>query len=266
MFYSLADSLTPLILTFNEEANLRRTLDSVHWARKVVVVDSESTDGTHEIAASYNNVKWFTRPFDNHLGQWTFALEATDIDTEYVLALDADMRVTKDLLREIEDVFLSGDFDGGLIPFCYQYYGRALRGSLCPPQIRIFKRSKVHLIQPDHTQQFIVQGKVLRFRSRLIHDDQKPLERFVASQLNYQRLNAKELANGGRNRLRDRLRKIGVMPPLVGLLAYVRAGGPFYGTAAIRYAYERAICESLLALKLIDQRLRDNSSEKRKVS
>jgi len=42
------------------------------------------------------------------------------------------------------------------------------------------------------------------------------------------------------------------------VFAYLRAGGPFYGAAAARYAYERAVCESLLAIRLMNLRLMNN--------
>jgi hypothetical protein len=90
----------------------------------------------------------------------------------------------------------------------------------------------------------------------LIHDDRKPLDRWVKAQLDYQRRNESELSNGGRGRARDYLRKLGVMPPLMGALAYVRAGGPFKGAAAARYAYERMATESILAIRLMNQRIK----------
>ncbi|HXD31057.1 MAG TPA: glycosyltransferase family 2 protein [Pyrinomonadaceae bacterium] len=252
---SAAETVTPLVLTFNEESNIGRTLDSLQWARRVVIVDSQSTDRTAEIAKSYQNAVLYTREFDKHVNQWNFGIYETGIDTALILTLDADMHVTPELVTEIEQSFIPGNFAGGLIPFDYRYYGHRLRGSLCPPQLRLFKRDAVRVTQPDHTQHFSVDGEVYKFRARLIHDDRKPLERFVASQLAYQVLNDSELANGGRNRLRDHLRKLGVMPPIVGLIAYLKAGGPFYGAAAARYGYERAVCESLLAMRIINRKL-----------
>ncbi|HEV7681997.1 MAG TPA: glycosyltransferase family 2 protein [Pyrinomonadaceae bacterium] len=251
-----AKRVTPVVLTYNEEPNIGRTLESLRWASQVIVLDSGSTDQTEQIVRSFPNVSWLVRPFDKHLAQWEHGLHQSGITTDYVLALDADMQVTAPLLQEIEGHFLSGDFAGGVIPFAYHYYGKALSGSLCPPQLRLFNRLAVRLAQPDHTQRFSVAGDIYKFRNSLIHDDRKSVDRWVASQLAYQLLNEQELANGGRRRMRDRLRHLGVMPPIVGLLAYVRAGGPFRGAAAARYAYERSVAEGLLAIRLMDARLK----------
>jgi glycosyltransferase involved in cell wall biosynthesis len=249
-------NITPLVLTYNEEPNIGRTLESLQWAHHVVVLDSGSNDRTEAIARSFPNVTWHIRPFDRHGAQWEHGIHQTGIETEYVLALDADMQVPDAFCREIITSFLPGGFAGGVAPFEYRYHDRPLSGSLCPPQVRLFRQSQVNVEQSDHTQRFAVVGTLYRFRSRLIHDDRKSIARWVASQVAYQALNEKELSNGGRSRMRDRLRQIGIMPPIVGLLAYVRAGGPFRGAAAARYAYERTVAEGLLAISLMDARLK----------
>ncbi len=256
----LGEKITPVVLTFNEEPNIRRTLDSLRWANRVIVVDSGSRDGTSEIVHEYENASWYAHEFADHLSQWTYAIGETGIESEYVLALDADMQVTPALLKEIEQKFCVGQFDGGLISFAYGYFGRQLTGSLCPPQVRLFRRTRVRIDQPNHTQRFGVDGNVYKFSSALIHDDQKPLESWVGAQLSYSRLNAKALANGRAPRLRDRLRRLGIMPPIMGLLAYLLAGGPLKGAAAARYAYERSIAEALLAIRMMDKRIQDRES------
>ena len=258
-------TITPVVLTFDEEANLRRNLDSLRWAERVVVVDSGSTDATESIAKEFPNVAWHVRQFDKHLAQWEYGIRETGITTDYVLALDADMQVSESFLHELENEFPCGQAMGGVAPFEYRYHGRALSGSLCPPQLRLFQRSKVSITQPDHTQSFSVDGSVYRFKSRLVHDDRKPIERWVASQLAYQQLNEQGLSNGGRRRWRDQLRRMGLMPPIIGVLAYLRAGGPFKGAAAARYAYERMTTESILALRLMDARLAEDRGRRSEI-
>lgn len=256
----LLKKVTPVVLTYNEEPNIERALASLGWASRVIVLDSGSTDLTRQIAQQHTNVDWHMRPFDSFLGQWEFAIHETGISTEFILGLDADMAATPLFLEELERTFLTGEYAAGLVPFDYRYYGRSLSGSLCPPQIRVFRAAAVKVAQPNHGHKFIVDGNTYRFRAALIHDDQKPLERWVQSQLSYLAQNEQAISNGGATRVRDRLRKLGIMPPVLGLLAYLRAGGPLGGAAAARYAYERTVAESLLAIRLMDARLKANDS------
>jgi glycosyltransferase involved in cell wall biosynthesis len=250
----MIDNITPVVLSYNEAANIGRTLARLDWAATIVVLDSGSTDETREIAVRHANVKWFERAFDNHRAQWTYAINETGITTEYVLALDADMQVTEGFVNELQN-FIAGDFAGGEVGFIYSYYGRALAGSLYPNQVRVFRRRDVIVTQVDHSQHFAVKGKVYRFRDRLIHDDRKSLEHWVAAQVSYQELNDLAISNGGSGRFRDYLRRSGLMPPVMALFAYLRSGGPLGGAASARYAYERLVCESLLAIRLLNRRL-----------
>ena len=210
----------------------------------------------------YFLLTWHTRPFDSFRAQWEYAIHQTDITTDHVLALDCDMEVSPKLLEEIASKFLEGNYDGGRMPIDYRYYGRSLAGSICPPQIRVFRRAAVKVTQLNHGHKFEVAGSVYRFRNRLIHDDRKSLERWVEAQLRYQKENEAELHNGHRGRARDYARRMGLMPPIIGVLAYLRAGGPFKGAAAARYAYERMTSESILAVRLMDTKLRKAEGSK----
>ena len=59
-------SLTALVLTYNEQENIRRNLEALVWVPKVIVVDSFSNDQTLEIARSFPNVQIVQRVFDTH--------------------------------------------------------------------------------------------------------------------------------------------------------------------------------------------------------
>ncbi|HEX7809912.1 MAG TPA: glycosyltransferase family 2 protein [Thermoanaerobaculia bacterium] len=245
-------SVTPVILTYNEAPNIGRTLDALRWADRVVVVDSGSADATESIARQFPNVAWFTRPFDSHQAQWTYAIRETGIDTEYVLALDADYRVPPAFVDECRMRFVPGGYDGGIASFDYEVLGRTLMGSVYPSKPVIFRPAHLRIEQPGHSQEMRVDGKTYVFEAHLVHDDRKPVSRFVTSQIEYSRLEAQRLANGG-SRWQDAVRRTGIMPLIAGVGAYLKAGGPLRGRSALRYAYERLLFECMLAMRVLER-------------
>jgi glycosyltransferase involved in cell wall biosynthesis len=241
--------VTPVVLTLNEEPNIGRLLEDLAWARTVVVVDSGSTDRTAEVANRFSNVRWLVRPFDTHAAQWQFGISSAE--TDYVLALDADYRVPADFVGELDRTFLPGEFASGVAGFQYCIRGRPLRGSVYPAKVVAVRRAAVRITQPGHSQVIDADGPQYRFETRLSHDDRKPLQRFVRSQLEYARLEADRLRHTTTPRWQDRLRRTALMPFIVGPGAYVAAGGPLAGWAAVQYACERTLFECLLAMEIL---------------
>ena len=108
----LAD-ITPVILTYNEAANIGRSLERLTWAGQVVIVDSGSTDDTLAIVARFPNVRIVQRPFDTHAQQWRFAVEETGITSDWLLRLDADYMV-EPALRDEMAALAPAPGDGGV--------------------------------------------------------------------------------------------------------------------------------------------------------
>jgi len=92
--------LSALILTYNEEANIKRTLDHLRWLDSIVVIDSGSSDATLSILAEHAAVRVLHRPFDSFADQCNFGLD--QITTPWVLSLDADYRIPPSLASEIQ--------------------------------------------------------------------------------------------------------------------------------------------------------------------
>src|ERR1700757_3027773 len=152
-------NVTPVVLTFNESSNITNTLSALAWAPRVVVLDSGSTDLTEQIARSFGYVDWFLRRFDNHRAQWLYAIHETSIATDYVLAMDADMRPGVGFQDELNTFLERGEFAGASIPFEYRILGRGLMGSIYPAQIRLFPKDQVRIDQTGHSQVFSVNGR-----------------------------------------------------------------------------------------------------------
>ena len=99
-----------IILTFNEEANIDRCLNSVAWSDDVVVLDSHSTDATCQIATAKGaQVKY--RAFDNYANQRNHALKEIEFKHPWVLMLDADEIVPDDLCQEMQTVLVQLEED-----------------------------------------------------------------------------------------------------------------------------------------------------------
>ena len=97
-------------------------------------------------------------------------------------------------------------------------HGKPLLGFMYPLKVVVFGPATVQESQPGRTQEFRVNDQTISLqRARLIHDDRKPLRRFV--QLKYTSLQAACLRNGASNRWQDRLCRRVVMPPLAAVAA-----------------------------------------------
>lgn len=254
---ALAD-VTPVVLTFNEEENVGRTLKSLEAFPRVVVVDSVSQDRTEEIARSFPNVAWFSRPWGGFREQWRFAFDETGISTPFVLALDADMQVSTELEREIAETATRRDVDGGTMAFEYRIRGVPLAGSLYPRQLRLLRLSGARVGEQGHAHHLEVDGRVVALEARLVHDDRKPLEMFVRAQVGYSERELPRLFDGEAAGLPARLRRSFPFTPIaVWLWAWIRAGGPFRGPAARRYALERLLYEAMLRWRVEDRLLHE---------
>lgn len=100
--------LTAIVLTHNEELNLPACLESLRGcADRIIVVDSDSTDRTHEIARAAG-AALLLHPFSSHAAQWQWALAQSD-PAEWVLCLDADQALTAELRTSLEALFTGRD-------------------------------------------------------------------------------------------------------------------------------------------------------------
>ena len=90
-----------IILTYNEEIHLPRLLQSIaDLEAPVFILDSGSTDGTIAIGEKFG-AQFLQNPFENHPKQWDYALKNFDIQTPWVICLDADQVVTNELKQQL---------------------------------------------------------------------------------------------------------------------------------------------------------------------
>lgn len=171
-------TVSVVILTLNEEANLPSCLNSVrNWAGKIFVVDAGSVDRTCRIAKECGATV-VEHPFETHSSQWRWALENLPIPTEWVLAVDADQRVTQELENEIcslDGPALSG-IDGIYIKRRQWFREHWIKhGGYYPKYLlKMFRRTKVIIDSRDLVDHhFYVAGGIMKLNHDLIEANMK---------------------------------------------------------------------------------------------
>ena len=154
--------LSAVIITFNEERNIARCLESLQGVvDEIIIVDSFSTDTTQEIARKYNAV-FIQHAFKGHIQQKNFALSQASND--FVISLDADEALSETLRNSILKVKMDQIADGYSMNRLSNYCGHWIRhGSWYPDKkLRLFDRRKVQWAGFNpHDKAEAIEGSVL---------------------------------------------------------------------------------------------------------
>ena len=251
-------SLTALVLTYNEQENIRRNLEALVWVPKVIIVDSFSNDQTLEIARSFPNVQVVQRVFDTYANQRNAGLDR--IDTEWVLTLDADYVLTAELQEEIKKLEPPSDLTVYWAEFDYCILGRPLRASIYPPRVALFRTKRARYVDEGHSEQLRVKGKLAKLKGKIWHDDRKPLNRWFQSQNRYSEIEVTYLLGAKNEELNraDAIRKkwLVVAPMAMPIYLLLVRGLIFDGWNGWYYAFQRTVAEMMLAIRLLEHKLR----------
>jgi glycosyltransferase involved in cell wall biosynthesis len=254
---SFPDDIGVLILTHNEESNIGRTLSKLTWARRIVIIDSGSTDRTVDIIRNFPQAEVIVRAFDDFAGQCNFGLGR--IQEPWVLSLDADYELSDELIAELKCLAPGRATAGFQAKFVYRICGRPLRASLYPPRTVLYRREGAHYRNQGHGHRVAVAGYVEPLSGRIYHDDRKPLSHWLASQQRYAAREAEYLTGTQRNALRstDRIRSKGWPAPiLVFFYTLLFKGCLLDGWPGWYYVLQRTLAEIMIALEIVDRRLR----------
>lgn len=163
-------SLSVILITKNEEANLKECLESVSFANEIIVVDSQSNDKTQEIAQSFGAKLEITSDWPGFGPQKNRALNLAT--QEWVLSIDADERVTPELKEEILAVISSKDAANCYaIPRSSWYCGRFMKHSGWYPDYvdRLFKRGTAKFSDHLVHERLLPDGSVAKLKNHFLH-------------------------------------------------------------------------------------------------
>jgi glycosyltransferase involved in cell wall biosynthesis len=262
-FAAMLERITPLILTYNEEANIGRCLEKLGWAREIVVVDSFSADRTLEIVRRFGNARLVQRKFMGFSDQWNFSVAETGIRTDWILGLDADFILSGECVAELESLVPPRETAAYKTEFRFCIFGKPLPQSILPGRVVLFRRGKVRFEQDGHAHKAVPAGEIAALRKSIDLDDRKPVSRWMVSQDKYaQQERDKLLVADEALGLPDRLRWRLIPAPLLVLvycLVFKRLA--FAGLPGWFYTYQRVLAEIMLSLYLMEARL--SSSDER---
>jgi glycosyltransferase involved in cell wall biosynthesis len=169
------------LITFNEEANIRRTLESVKWADEIVVVDSGSTDGTVGICREYSALV-IRQEWLGFARQKNLAIDRTSGD--WVLSLDADEPVEQALAEELRRIIADPKAcDGYRVPRKTFFLGKQVRyGGWYPDyNLRLFRKGRGRFEERSVHEAIKIEGTVGRTRHAILHYAYPDLASYMTS-------------------------------------------------------------------------------------
>lgn len=194
-YFASQNKLSVALAVHNEETNLSDCLKSVkNIADEIVIVDGGSTDKTLNIAKSFDaKVIQTNNPPNFHINKNKAITAALG---DWILQLDADEVVTKELAREIKKVISdNSNINGYWIPRSNFFLGRFLKkgGQYPDYTLRLYRRGKGRLPARDVHEQAIVEGKTDYLKNDLLHLRDKSFTNYIGRFNKYTSLFATQL-------------------------------------------------------------------------
>jgi glycosyltransferase involved in cell wall biosynthesis len=229
--------ITATIITFNEERNIARVIESLRCADEILVLDSGSNDRTAEIAtklgARVEEASWH-----GYAAQKNIAAGLARHD--WILSLDADESLSEALEAEIWQIKKSGPaYDGYTVPRLAQYLGRWILHSGWYPdrKIRLFDRKKARWVGDFVHESVVVHGRVGHLQSNLLHFTCNSLSEHLRTMDSYTTLAAQEMVARGHT---PAMLELLVDPPWTFFQTYVLKRGFLDGAEGLAIAYMAA--------------------------
>jgi glycosyltransferase involved in cell wall biosynthesis len=235
------------VLAKNESVNIDGCLASLReCGLRAVVLDSGSTDTTHDQVRAFDNAELRPWVYTNHCDAYN-QITMQHRPDEWVMVLDADMRVSPALKTEIESMLDSASGPQAVkAPVRMFWDGLPLHHcSLYPPKPVVFRGGAAYFEPAGHGERLKQGLRVAMTRARLDHDDRKPFQNVLANQWRYA-IDVVKRSDAGHATWRDKLRRrTPLMMLITPLYAYIVRRGFLDGRAGVIYAIDRLIAETL---------------------
>lgn len=160
--------ISATIITFNEEENIERCLQSIKWIDEIVVVDSFSTDSTLEICNKYNcniiQTEW------KGFGK-TKKFAVDNSKNEWILSIDADEEVSEELKERILNITGKEKYNGYKIKRRSFYLGKEIKhcGWDRDYPLRLFNKNAGNFNEKEVHESVKIDGEKGRLEEPIYH-------------------------------------------------------------------------------------------------
>ncbi len=194
--------ISVVISAYNEERNIKDCIESIgDLASEIIVIDNSSTDETSEIAKKLG-AKVFKQVNDVRKIDLQKNLGFEKASKEWILSLDADERLTPQLIKEIQhQISLNGKTVGYYIPRKNIIFNKWIQHSLWWPdyQLRLFKKGKGKFLSATVHVPIDVKGEVRHLAEPMVHHSYNSISQFVNRMNNiYTDVEAEEIIKSGK--------------------------------------------------------------------
>lgn len=265
-----------VILTLDEEINIRGCLESCSWADDVHVLDSGSKDNTVGLAAELGAVTHYNR-FESFGAQRNWAIDHIPLKHDWVFHLDADERFTPEIVAEIDALLHGNPAEAGFyVANQMIFMGTWIKRASGYPayQMRLFHKARMRFADHGHGQRESTSGALGTLREPYVHHNfSKGLDDWFERHNRYSRreveqMLAEEAAGSGsslgglfsgdavrrRRALKALAHSLPFRPQLRWLHTVLVKGAWLDGRAGLTYASLLSVYERMIDLKLKDRR------------
>ena len=187
------DKISVIIITFNEEKNIEECLLSVNWADEIILIDSKSTDNTVNLAKKFADKIIFTENTPYGLKR---NIGINNASSDWILWLDADERINKELADEIKSEIVNNNFDVYYIKRKSFFINKFIKHCGWYPDysLRLFKKSLcIKFDDAEVHEKLNYKGKYGKLHNEIIHFTDTDFEHYTEKMNNYTTLSANEL-------------------------------------------------------------------------
>jgi glycosyltransferase involved in cell wall biosynthesis len=191
--------ISAVIITKNEEENLKKSLPKLFWCDEIIIVDDHSTDNTVELAKQYN-CKVYNYIFENFGKQKRLAVSLAQ--NNWVLSLDADEVLSDELINELKSLNEDKNIEGYLIPRQHVFlntpfkYGKESKDYI----LRLFNKEKGNFNEANVHEKVILQGNSSTLKGNILHYSYKNLDHYFSKFNQYTTKGAIQLREKGKKR------------------------------------------------------------------